>query len=183
MTPDRYRQHSAAPRVNGGPPVVVEAPGSVGPSGSLVIGRFLGTVMVTVHGELDVAAAKALTRTLRDLIEAGSFTVVVDLDDAAGIDRLGVEALAAVAHRIARRGGVPRLARPPGAVFDALVFAGLGSLVGPPFEQAPGPGPLRPAASRRTTSATPATVRSASAPRVQPADSDRVPRSEPGGRS
>lgn len=77
LTPHRYRQFSAATRANRGLSADAEARNSMAPPNSLVVGRFLGTIMVAVHGELYVAAAKALTSTLRDLIEAGNRTVVV----------------------------------------------------------------------------------------------------------
>ncbi len=47
---------------------------------TLVIGRALGTVVVTVRGELDAAAIARLERVLTDLIEGqGNLTVAVDL--------------------------------------------------------------------------------------------------------
>ncbi|MFN2506117.1 MAG: STAS domain-containing protein [Acidimicrobiales bacterium] len=123
------------------------------PSGSLVVGRFLGTVIVTLHGDLDLAASVGLAGVLRDLIDGqGNLAVVVDLGNVCRIDGSGVDVLASAADRIATRGGELRLGGPTGAAFDALALAGLGWLISIPFEQAPrapSPGRRSGGASRR----------------------------------
>jgi hypothetical protein len=49
----------------------------------VIVGRYKGTVMVTVHGELDPLKAAHLRRVLADLIDdQGNVSVVVDLQDA-----------------------------------------------------------------------------------------------------
>jgi hypothetical protein len=49
----------------------------------VVVGRYKGTVMVTVHGELDVPKVAHLRLLLTDLIDdQGNVSVVVDLQDA-----------------------------------------------------------------------------------------------------
>lgn len=58
-----------------------EAPAEV------VVGRYQGTVMVTVHGELDPAKVAHLRLLLTDLIDGqGNVAVIVDLQDATAAD-------------------------------------------------------------------------------------------------
>jgi anti-sigma B factor antagonist len=104
--------------------------------GSVLISRFQSAVVVTLHGNLDVVTSLNLAAVLRDLIDGqGNLAVVVDLRDVHGLDRAGIDVLAAAAGRIASRGGELRLGGPTGVVFDVLALAGLGRLVNVPFEQ------------------------------------------------
>lgn len=66
------------------------AQGVRSPNG-VVVGRYKGTVMVTVHGELDPPKVAHLRLLLTDLIDdQGNVSVVVDLQDAtAGPDDPG----------------------------------------------------------------------------------------------
>lgn len=106
-----------------------------GPAGSLVVGRYMGTVIVTLHGELHRRASVYLAGVLRDLIDGqGNLAVVVDLADVDGIDRSGLDVLASAAARTAGRGGVLRLGGATGEVFDALSLAGMGRLFTMPLE-------------------------------------------------
>jgi anti-anti-sigma regulatory factor len=58
------------------------APAARSPNG-VVVGRYKGTVMVTVHGELDPPKVAHLRLLLTDLIEdQGNVSVVVDLQEA-----------------------------------------------------------------------------------------------------
>lgn len=58
------------------------AQGVRSPNG-VVVGRYKGTVMVTVHGELDPPKVAQLRLLLTDLIDdQGNVAVVVDLQDA-----------------------------------------------------------------------------------------------------
>lgn len=108
-----------------------------GPAGSLVVGRYMGTVIVTLHGELHLRASVYLAGVLRDLIDGqGNLAVVVDLADVDGIDRSGLDVLASAADRTAGRGGVLRLGGATGEVFDALSLAGMGRLFTMPLEEA-----------------------------------------------
>ena len=57
-------------------------PAAKSPTG-VVVGRYQGTVMVTVHGELDPPKVAHLRLLLTDLIDdQGNVSVVVDLQDA-----------------------------------------------------------------------------------------------------
>ena len=58
------------------------APAAESPTG-VVVGRYQGTVMVTVHGALEPPKVAHLRLLLSDLIEGqGNVSVVVDLQDA-----------------------------------------------------------------------------------------------------
>lgn len=58
------------------------ATGAMPPTG-VVVGRYQGTVMVTVHGELDPQKVAHLRLLLTDLIDGqGNVSVIVDLQDA-----------------------------------------------------------------------------------------------------
>jgi anti-sigma B factor antagonist len=101
------------------------------------VGRFLSTVVVTLHGNVDLINAATLADVLHDLIDGqGNLAVVVDLRDVRWVDGAGVGVLASAASRIETRGGELRLAGPGAAVAEALALSGLGRLVGIPFEQA-----------------------------------------------
>jgi len=106
------------------------------PDPSLVMGRFLGTVVVTLHGGIDLAASLRLAGALRDLIHEDASAVVVDLGDASRIDGLGVDVVASAARAMAQRGRELRLARPTSPVLGALTAAGLAGLVSTAPEQA-----------------------------------------------
>lgn len=121
--------------------------------GAIVVGRFLGTVVVTLHGNVDMINAAALADALQELIDAqGDLAVVVDLRDVGWVDGAGVGVLASAASRIERGGGELRLAGPRAAVAEALALSGLARLLSIPFEQAHRPWPRarsRAKASRR----------------------------------
>lgn len=129
---------------------------AVVPTGSLVVGRFHGTVTVTLHGDLEQAASEGLSGVLGDLIDGqGNLAVAVDLRDVGRIDGAGIAALASAGEKIAARGGELRLGGPTGAVFDSLALAGLAGLVSIPSERrqrAPAPGRGASASLRRSTS-------------------------------
>lgn len=97
---------------------------------SIAISRALGTVVVTVHGELDEARATHLGGLLADLIEfQGNLSVVVDLHDATASDGASAQVFADAAEWAARRGGSVALGTPPVLVDQALRRQGLGNLI------------------------------------------------------
>jgi len=137
------------------PPAVAGRP--VAAADSVVIGRFRGTVVVTLHGDLDRGLATGLASTLHDLIEGqGNLAIVVDLRDVPLIDCSGVDVLVAAADRIETRGGEMRLGGPTGAAFDSLALSGLARLIDIPFEQdhRPWSSERRSASARRQASIT-----------------------------
>ena len=146
-----WRRH--VPPVGGGGGHRTGVRGPVPTVDSVVIGRFRGTVVVTLHGDVDLRTSAALAGALHDLIDGqGNLAVVVDLRDVPRIDPSGVEVLAGAADRIAGRGGQLRLGGPAGAVFDALALSGLARLIDIPFqpEHRPWSPPPSRAAARRT---------------------------------
>lgn len=75
----------------------------------VVVGRYQGTVMVTVHGELDPPKLAHLRLLLTDLVEGqGNVSVIVDLQDAtaAAGQPNGVETFVAEAKHGERRHAV-----------------------------------------------------------------------------
>ncbi len=81
----------------------------------VVVRRYRGTVMVTVHGELDPLKVAHLRLLLTDLIEGqGNVSVIVDLQDATAEahDPDGVEMFAAEAKHAHRRHALVVVAEP-----------------------------------------------------------------------
>ena len=98
---------------------------------SIVVGRYKGTVVVTVHGELDLSKAAALGATLADLIDGqGNLSVVVDLHDASASDADCLWVFTEAAERARRRGGRLKLSGPPDSIHSALQLRGLDDFVG-----------------------------------------------------
>lgn len=103
----------------------------------VVIGRYGGTVVVTVHGELDLAGGAGLEHALVDLIDGqGNLSVIVDLRDATASDGEHVLVVADAAERADARGGAITLCAPPDLVVEALRARGLEHLVRPSFSSA-----------------------------------------------
>lgn len=110
----------------------------IGPRPPLVIGHFLGTIVLTLHGDLDLAASVRLAGVFRDLIEGqGRLAVVVDLRDVARIGGPGVDVLASAGRRMEERGGDLRLVRATGPAADALAAAGLARFLSTRPERVP----------------------------------------------
>lgn len=134
MTAYWERQLPVALDIGAGPRARVPPPAA--PRGSLVVGRFQGTVTVTLHGDLALTASTGLGKVLGDLIDGqGNLAVAVDLRDVGRIDAAGVDVLARAGEKIAARGGELRLGGPTNAVFAALALAGLAGLVSIPSER------------------------------------------------
>ena len=66
---------------------------------SLAIGRASGTVVVTIHGELDEADGGVLRPILMDLVEGQGNAVVVDIRDVKVVSPAASEVFRAVAAR------------------------------------------------------------------------------------
>ncbi|MGH9265270.1 MAG: STAS domain-containing protein [Acidimicrobiales bacterium] len=110
-------------------------PGHARPS--VVIGRYQGTIVVTVHGELDPSGAEHLDRMLADLIEGqGNMSLIVDLHDATATDPGRVSVLADAAECARRRGALLTFSKPSAVVREALRARGLDHLVDPSFGRA-----------------------------------------------
>src|SRR5437763_877240 len=75
-----------------------EAPQGARAGLSIVIGRFLGTVVVTLRGTLDTLAATRLAATLQDLIEGqGNLAIALDLRGLRQVAPSGLRVLSAAA--------------------------------------------------------------------------------------
>ncbi len=107
-----------------------EIPATGSAHSSIAIGRALGTVVVTVHGELDTAGTTYLGRILADLIDfQGNLSVVVDLHDTIATDADPVGVFVEAAERARRRSAALTLHKPPAALYEALRLQGLDDLV------------------------------------------------------
>lgn len=106
--------------------------GAARPSRSnIVIGRYLGTVVVTVHGDLDAPRAGHLGTILADLIDGqGNLSVTVDLHDATSTDPDALSVFTEAAERARRRGGTMTLSDAPPPLHQALQLRGLDEFLG-----------------------------------------------------
>lgn len=126
---------------------------SSAPSRTVVVGRYGGAVVVTLHGDIDQAASTRLAGVLGDIIDGqGNLAVVVDLHDVGWIVRAGVDVLAAAAASIASHWGELLLGGATGVVFDAIARAGL-SPIEPGHRALSGGRPLDGTAGRSTRAA------------------------------
>lgn len=90
----------------------------------------MGTVVVTIDGEIDASSARHLEQILNDLIEnQENMRVVVDLRDVAQLDASGVAALLAAAKLAHQHGGAFTVKEPSGAVYDSLEGAGVAEVI------------------------------------------------------
>ena len=98
---------------------------------SIVVGRLLNTVVVTLRGSLGTHGATRLAATLQDLVDGqGNLAVALNLR---GLDRVhpsGLRVIAVAATSLERRRGSLRLSAPNAQVLRALDGAGLARLVG-----------------------------------------------------
>jgi anti-sigma B factor antagonist len=96
----------------------------------VAISRDQGTVVVSVHGDLDVPGARHLGSVLDDIIDGqGNMAVVVDLDDASATDPSGLSVFAAAAKRASTTATSLRVGNPPAPLYQLLVLTGLGRLI------------------------------------------------------
>lgn len=109
---------------------------------AIVVGRHEGTVVVTVHGVLDLVKAGQLGIILVDLIDGqGNLSIVVDLNHATAGDADSLLVFTDAAERAQRRGGTVRLDGPPPVVQNTLELRGLDAFLsvappaGPSLEQ------------------------------------------------
>lgn len=119
---------------------------------SFIIGRAMGTVLVTTHGVLDPDGSQMLDRALRDLIEdQGNLSLIIDLIDLSVSEPSCLGVFVEATASAAKRGGEVALADPCQAVRSALTLLGLaGSItlsdrrssprIPPAYGSAPGPG-------------------------------------------
>ncbi len=96
----------------------------------VVVGRALGAVLVTLHGELSTATAGRLGDVLLDLIDGqGNLFVVIDLHDTVIPEGEGLDVLVTARASLLQRGGRFLLAAPSGGTGDVLQAAGLADAI------------------------------------------------------
>lgn len=121
---------------------------------SVVVGRLLSSVVVTLRGSLNAASSPDVAAVLHDLINGhGNLALVLDLRGLRELDHCGVEVLSAAASDIERRGGGLRLSRAVDEIQNALVAVGVTPLVARPGERhgdEQHPAPVRRAPGHRT---------------------------------
>lgn len=101
---------------------------------SVDIRRHLGTVEITVCGEVDALGCELLAGALSDVVDGqGNLDVIVHLGAVAHIEPSALQAIAAAADTNARRGGRLRITA---TMNDDLIAAGLGGLVSAPRKRA-----------------------------------------------
>jgi len=99
------------------------------PDLSLVVGRGIGTVVVTGGGKLNLAGCELLENVLLDLIEGqGNLTVAVDLGQAI-VEPEALMVFITAARTARRRGTRFILQEPPADAHEALLSEGHGDLV------------------------------------------------------
>ncbi len=92
----------------------------------VVVSRDLGTVVVTVRGELDTYTAPRLRDDFKDLIDdQGNLTVVVDLGEMTFVDSSGLAVLVEALKRMRCHGGNLTLANPNRNTAKVLEISGL----------------------------------------------------------
>ena len=106
------------------------------PDVSLVVGRALGTVVVTVDGTLNLEGSQVLARLLSDLIEGqGNLVVAVDLGKAI-VEPEALTALVETAQRARDQSTKFILDKPPTDTRKALQAEGFAHLVEVPPQAA-----------------------------------------------
>lgn len=90
------------------------------------VSRYQGTVVVTIHGDLDGLRAGDLGYMLADLIDGqGNRSIIVDLHDATALDPRWLSVFTDAMARARRRGATLTLQNPPAALHAALRRQGL----------------------------------------------------------
>jgi len=96
-----------------------------------------GTIIVVLHGELDIATTPAAEEKLRDQENDGAEVIVLDLRGLTFIDSTGLRLLVAADSRAREAGHRLAIARGPEAVHRVLEITGLDGkldLIGDPAE-------------------------------------------------
>ena len=84
-----------------------------------------GTCRLTVAGELDIATAPQLRRSVSALMGSGCRDVVVDLTETTFLDSCGLGALVWASHRMHAAGGTLTILNPVGSVAKVIDVAGV----------------------------------------------------------
>jgi anti-anti-sigma regulatory factor len=121
---------TGGPESEAGPwPADHAASGRPPPNLSLVVGRDLGTVVVTVGGQLSPSGCELLQSVLTDLIEGqGNLTVAVDVGNAI-VEPDALLVFIDAARRARRHGARFVVKEPPTGTREALQSSGFDDLV------------------------------------------------------
>ena len=93
---------------------------------TIAAGRTPGSVVITVHGRLDIAAAASVGEAVARTLNGGDAPIIrLDLQQVRGVDAAGVAALATVAERVDRAGTQLTLCNPSELLCEALERQGL----------------------------------------------------------
>ncbi len=85
-----------------------------------------GSVVVSLHGALNVPAAASLRRVLDGMVADGvARTITVDLHDVRGVDHAGIASLAEAVDQADQHGADVELTDPPELLCEALQSHGL----------------------------------------------------------
>ena len=97
-----------------------------GPDFSLVFGRALGKVIVSIHGPVDAHTAPELRHRLADLIDGqGNRHLVLDLRGMTRVDPAGLSVFVDAHKRMHRIAGDLVFSGPPPAIVSAFRSSGL----------------------------------------------------------
>lgn len=92
----------------------------------IVVSRYQGTVVVSIHGDLDGPRAADVDYMLADLIDGqGNRSIIVDLRDATAMDPQWLALFADAIARAGRRGATLKLKDAPADLGAALKRQGL----------------------------------------------------------
>lgn len=93
---------------------------------SLVFGRALGKVIVSIHGPIDAGTAPELRHRLLDLIDGqGNRQVVLELSGTSRVDPVGLRVFVDAHKRMQRIAGELVFSSPPASVARAFRSSGL----------------------------------------------------------
>lgn len=99
--------------------------------------------VVHLSGEVDLATCPRLRDVLAELIDAGIYHLVVDLEQVSFLDSSGIGVLMGAHRRIREHGGSLRLAAPSAPVRRVLELTGVPTVL--PIGTAPEATPVEPA--------------------------------------
>jgi anti-anti-sigma factor len=93
---------------------------------TIAAGRTPGSVVISVHGRLDIAAVASLDEALRRTSDGRDAPIIrIDLQHVRGVDAAGVAELATVAEQVDQAGTQLTLCNPSELLCEALERQGL----------------------------------------------------------
>jgi anti-sigma B factor antagonist len=95
------------------------------PGVDIAVRRELGTIVVDVAGEVDITGSAKLSGVVRDLVEEGATSLVLDMSEVTFLDSTGLSALISGRNRCRAKGGDLTLRGPSPAAWKVLTITGL----------------------------------------------------------